>query len=158
MAQDLETNLVDDALVKVDRMSMACALEVRCPLLDYHLVEFAATIPPEFKLQGTHTKAIFKEALADVLPKEIAQRGKQGFEVPFGTWFKRGAWRTLLDDCLSTQSVRRRGIFDPVRVNIMRRAILSEEGAPGLEISTHQLWHRVWILLMFELWARQYLD
>ena len=158
MAQDLETNLVDDALVKVDRMSMACALEVRCPLLDHQLVEFAATIPPEFKLQGTHTKVIFKEALADVLPKEIAHRGKQGFEVPFGTWFRRDAWRTLLDDCLSAQSVRRRGVFDPVRVDDIRRAILAEEEAQRLGISTHQLWHRVWTLLMFELWARQYLD
>ena len=95
---------------------------------------------------------------ADVLPKEIAHRGKQGFEVPFGTWFRRDAWRTLLDDCLSAQSVRRRGVFDPVRVDDIRRAILAEEEAQRLGISTHQLWHRVWTLLMFELWARQYLD
>ena len=158
MAQDLETNLVDDALVKVDRMSMACSLEVRCPLLDHQLVEFAATIPPELQLQGTRTKLIFREAMADLLPDEIAHRGKWGFAVPFGAWFKSKEWKALLDDCLSMESVRQRGIFSPERVNEMRQAILSERVAQKLEISTHQLWHRVWILLMFELWARQYLD
>jgi asparagine synthase (glutamine-hydrolysing) len=158
MAHDFETNLVDDSLVKVDRMSMACSLEVRSPLLDHKLVEFASTIPPEFKLRGKRTKLIFKEALSDILPVEIAHRGKWGFAVPFGSWFKSGEWRALLDDCLSIDSVRRRGIFNPAVVSHLRRAILSEEGGRALGISTHQLWHRIWILIMLELWARQYLD
>jgi asparagine synthase (glutamine-hydrolysing) len=158
MAHDLETNLADDSLVKVDRMSMACSLEMRSPLLDHKLVEFASTIPPEFKLQGKDTKLIFKEALSDVLPKDIAQRGKQGFAVPFGSWFNLGEWRVLLDDCLSADSVRRRAIFNPIEVDKMRRAILSEPAGHLLGLSTHQIWHRVWILIMFELWARQYLD
>ena len=84
MARDLETNLADDALVKVDRMSMACSLEVRCPFLDHKLVEFSATIPTEMKLTWTQKKVIFKEAMADVLPREITTRGKSGFEVPLG--------------------------------------------------------------------------
>jgi asparagine synthase (glutamine-hydrolysing) len=158
MAHDLETNLPDDSLVKVDRMSMACSLEVRSPLLDHKLVEFASTIPPEFKLRGKHTKLIFKEALSDVLPAEIAHRGKWGFAVPFGNWFHSGEWRVLLDDCLSEESVRRRGIFHPPVVERMRQAIVCEKAAQALGISTHQVWHRVWILIMFELWARQYLD
>jgi asparagine synthase (glutamine-hydrolysing) len=157
MAHDLETNLADDALVKVDRMSMACSLEVRSPLLDHKLVEFASTIPPEFKLRGQHTKLIFKEALNDVLPTKIAHRGKQGFDVPCGRWFKSGEWRVLLDDCLSTDSVRRRGIFDASLVDRMRQAILSDE-AGQLGLSINQIWHRVWLLIMFELWCRQYLD
>jgi len=158
MAQDLETNLVDDALVKVDRMSMACSLEMRCPFLDHKLVEFAATIPPELKLQGTRTKLILKEALADILPTEIAHRGKSGFAVPFGAWFKLNEWRTLLNDCLSREAVRHRGIFNPKGVDDIRQQLLSENAAQKLEISTHQLWHRTWLLFMFELWARQYLD
>jgi asparagine synthase (glutamine-hydrolysing) len=158
MAHDLETNLADDSLVKVDRMSMACSLEVRSPLLDHKLVEFASSIPPEFKLRGSRTKLIFKEALSDILPTEIMHRGKQGFDVPFGGWFKSGEWRVLLEDCLSKESVRRRGIFSPAVVEDMRQAILSETTGQSLGLSTHQIWHRVWILIMFELWARQYLD
>jgi asparagine synthase (glutamine-hydrolysing) len=158
MARDLETNLPGDALVKVDRMSMACSLEVRCPFLDHKLVEFSATIPSRMKLTWTQNKVIFKEAMAHVLPREILSRGKSGFEVPFGSWFKDGELRTLLDDCLSSESVRRRGIFNPKGVERLRMAILSDGAANDLEISTYQLWHRVWILLMFELWARQYLD
>ena len=115
--------------------------------------------PAKAPLFGVEDRvSMLKEALADVLPQEIAQRGKQGFDIPFGGWFKHGEWRTLLDDCLSMQAVRHRGVFDPIRVDHMRRAMLSEDGTAGLEISTHQLWHRVWTLLMFELWARQYLD
>jgi asparagine synthase (glutamine-hydrolysing) len=158
MAHDLETNLADDSLVKVDRMSMACSLEVRSPLLDHKLVEFVSTIPPEFKLRGKHTKLIFKEALSDVLPAEIAHRGKMGFDAPFGNWFHSGEWKVLLGDCLSKESVRRRGIFNSAVVERMRHAITSEKAAQTLGISTHQIWHRVWILVMFELWARQYLD
>jgi asparagine synthase (glutamine-hydrolysing) len=158
MARDLETNLPDDALVKVDRMSMACSLEVRCPFLDHKLVEFSATIPAEMKLTLTRNKVIFKEAMADILPPEILSRSKSGFEVPFGTWFKDGDLRLLLDDCLSAESVKRRGIFNPKGVERLRAAILSEGATNDLYISTYQLWHRVWIVLMFELWARQYLD
>jgi asparagine synthase (glutamine-hydrolysing) len=158
MAHDLETNLADDSLVKVDRMSMACSLEIRCPLLDHKLVEFAATIPVDLKLRGTDTKIIFKEALADVLPAEIVNRGKWGFAVPFGNWFRSGEWRELLDHCLSIESIRRRGIFNPTVVDELRHAILSDGSSPNLGISVHQIWHRVWMLIMFELWARQYLD
>ena len=158
MAHDLETNLADDSLVKVDRMSMACSLEIRSPLLDHKLVEFASTIPPEFKLRGKHNKLVFKEALKDVLPREIVHRGKKGFDVPFGGWLKSGEWRILLDDCLSKESVRRRGIFHPPTVELMRQALLSKVPGQPLGLSTNQIWHRVWILIMFELWARQYLD
>jgi asparagine synthase (glutamine-hydrolysing) len=158
MARDLETNLADDALVKIDRMSMACSLEVRCPFLDYKLVEFSATIPSDMKLTGTRTKVVLKEALADILPQEIVNRGKWGFAVPFGTWFNSGELRALLDDCLSSESIKRRGIFSPRSVERLRTSILSQGVASDLDISTYQLWHRVWILLMFELWARQYLD
>jgi asparagine synthase (glutamine-hydrolysing) len=158
MAYDLQTNLADDSLVKVDRMSMACSLEVRSPFLDHKLVEFAGTIPPEYKLRGSHTKLILKEALSDILPPQIANRSKQGFDVPFGAWFKSHEWRSMLNDCLSVDSIRRRAIFNPAAVNQMREALLSNRAQQSLGLSRNQVWHRVWVIIMFELWARQYLD
>src|SRR4029079_8040790 len=100
-AQDLETNLADDALVKVERMSMACSLEMRSPLLDHKRVEFACRIPPRYKLQGGDGKLIFKETVADVLPDAIKHRDKRGFDVPLGRWLKSSQWRELQEDCLS---------------------------------------------------------
>ena len=158
MAYDLQTNLADDSLVKVDRMSMACSLEVRSPFLDHKLVEFAGMIPPEYKMRGSHTKLILKEALSDILPPQITNRRKQGFDVPFGAWFKSHEWRSMLNDCLSVDSIRRRGIFNPAAVNQMRQALLSNRAQQPLGLSRNQVWHRVWVIIMFELWARQYLD
>jgi asparagine synthase (glutamine-hydrolysing) len=158
MAYDLQTNLADDSLVKVDRMSMACSLEIRSPFLDHKLVEFAGMIPPEYKLRGRESKLVLKEALSDILPAQIANRRKQGFDVPFGAWFKSDEWRTMLNDCLSVDSIRRRAIFDPAAVDKLRQALLSNSAQQPLGLSRNQVWHRVWLIIMFELWARQYLD
>jgi len=157
-AQDLETNLADDALVKVDRMSMACSLEMRAPLLDHKLVEFACRIPPQYKLRGGNGKLIFKDAVTDVLPHAIKHRDKRGFDVPLGRWLRSSEWKALLEDCLSEESVKRRGLFKPEAVAQMRRVVLEESTATLGGLSSRQLWHRIWILVMFELWARHYLD
>ena len=157
MARDLQTNLVDDTLVKVDRMSMACSLEVRSPFLDHRLVEFAATIPPDLKLRQSETKAILKEAVSDILPQEIQHRDKSGFEVPFSYWFSLPDWREMILDCLGEDAVKKRGLFQPASVVALRDAALREDGHRDLGISQHQLWHRFWMLLSLELWCRQYL-
>ena len=86
---DIKTYLVDDILVKVDRASMANSLEVRCPLLDHHLMELIAQIPSGLKLRGGVGKYIFKKALAPILPQSILHRRKWGFGVPLATWFRR---------------------------------------------------------------------
>jgi asparagine synthase (glutamine-hydrolysing) len=82
------TYLLDDLLVKADRMSMAHALEVRAPLLDHRLVEFAAGLPPHAQLRGRRTKLLLKRAVADLLPPEVARRPKRGFGVPLDRWFR----------------------------------------------------------------------
>ena len=92
--------LPDDLLVKVDIASMANSLEVRCPLLDHHVVEFAAKIPWSYKVKGGETKWILKKAFAKVLPPEIVNRNKQGFAIPLDRWFRTAlkgyAYETLL--------------------------------------------------------------
>lgn len=86
---DIKTYLVDDILTKVDRASMANSLEVRCPLLDYKLMELIARIPSSLKLRHGRGKYIFKKALEGILPAEILTRRKKGFAVPVETWFRR---------------------------------------------------------------------
>ncbi|MGH2806407.1 MAG: asparagine synthase (glutamine-hydrolyzing) [Actinomycetota bacterium] len=85
---NLRTYLVDDLLQKVDRMSMAHGLEVRSPLLDHHLVEFALRLPRSYRIKGFTLKRILKAAVSDLLPREITDRRKRGFGVPLDRWFR----------------------------------------------------------------------
>ncbi|MGC8660854.1 MAG: asparagine synthetase B family protein, partial [Desulfomonilaceae bacterium] len=114
MFTDLHTYLAEDILTKVDRMSMAHALEVRNPFLDYRLVEFACTLPVEFKIRGRVTKKILKDSAKGLIPDTIIWRSKQGFQIPIGEWFKtslkRWAENHLFDvsnDFLNKQDIQR---------------------------------------------------
>jgi asparagine synthase (glutamine-hydrolysing) len=93
---DLETYLADDIHVKVDRMSMAHSLEVRCPFLDVRLLEFLATVPLHLKIRGNETKRLLREFVGERLP-DVARRRKHGFEAPVGEWIK-GDLRERVDD------------------------------------------------------------
>jgi asparagine synthase (glutamine-hydrolysing) len=86
---DIKTYLADDILVKVDRASMAVALEVRAPLLDHEFMELVASIPSSLKLVGTAGKYIFKKAFEGILPQQILHRRKHGFAIPIADWFRR---------------------------------------------------------------------
>jgi asparagine synthase (glutamine-hydrolysing) len=157
MARDFQTNMVDDVLVKVDRASMACSLEVRAPFLDHHVVEFALRIPPEYKLRnGTH-KVILKKAFADLLPEQIINRSKKGFEVPFAQWFQQPQWRSLLVDMLAEDRLRSQGIFNPPDVIRLRDWLLDDPEARRLPMSAYQLRHQVWALLVFQIWHDQFM-
>ena len=107
----MATWLPDRMLVKVDRASLANSLEVRPPLLDYRLVEWAARLPRTFKLKDGNGKRIFKSALEDRLPQDILYRKKQGFGSPVDTWFtdKNGA---LLRKLRSAEAWRDSGYFN----------------------------------------------
>src|SRR5213594_728762 len=89
--------LPDDLLVKTDRCTMANSLEARAPFLDRALTEYAAALPDDLKLHGRRTKVILREAFADLVPAEINRRGKMGFGVPLGAWF-RGELRDYVRD------------------------------------------------------------
>jgi asparagine synthase (glutamine-hydrolysing) len=141
---DLKTYLPGDILTKVDRASMANSLEVRVPLLDHTLVEWAARLPPALKLHGGEGKYVFKSALEPYVPQEILYRPKQGFSVPLAEWF-RGPLRGRLTEALQGSLQRESGLFDPRVVNRLIEQHLSgafDHSAP------------LWQLLMFDAFLR----
>jgi asparagine synthase (glutamine-hydrolysing) len=142
MEYDLKTYLPNDVLAKVDRMSMRASLEARVPLLDHHLVEFAATIPSRLKIRGRVGKHILKQVMAPYLPAEVLKKSKQGFSVPLGAWL-RTVLRDDVVDALRTGNDH--GFFD-------RRAVerLSDAFFRGDDSRNYQ----VWTLYAFELWYR----
>ena len=145
---DVHTYLVDDILTKVDRMSMAVSLEAREPLLDHRLLEFAATVPVSLKIKNGRGKYLLRKALEKKIPREILDRGKQGFEAPIGEWL-RGPLAPMADALLGDGRLRERGVFDDREV-----ARLWREHRDGRVDHRHRLWQ----LMMLELWFRQFID
>jgi asparagine synthase (glutamine-hydrolysing) len=139
-----ETYLRDDILVKADRASMACSLEVRSPFLDVELVELLGQVPSSLKLRGMQTKVILKRAMRDALPPGIADRPKKGFGIPVTAWLRDGLRELLLDE-LSPARLRSQGLFKPSAVDRLVREHL--DGRRD---------HRkaLWTLLMFQLWEQ----
>ena len=148
MRFDFETYLPEDVLTKVDRMSMAHSIESRVPMLDNEVIDFAASIPSSLKIAGGRRKHILKEAARGLLPPAILDRRKQGFGVPLDVWF-RGGLTDVFSDVLRSPLTRQRGYFQPGFVDR-----LVQEHLAGKR--DHSL--RLWQLLVFELWHRQYLD
>ena len=145
---DLKTYLVDDILTKVDRMSMAVSLETRPPLLDHKVVEFVATLPPRFKLNGQERKYIFKKTASRFVPQETLARKKQGFRLPVAKWL-RGELRETAADLLLGPTATQRGYFQKPAVEKLWRDHLD-----GRRDNAHQ----VWSLILLELWHRKYID
>ena len=102
---DMKLYLQEAILVKVDRASMACSLEVRAPFLDYELVEFVMGLPSKMKLKGFTSKYILKKAMKNWLPDEVINRPKKGFGVPIAKWVK-GPLKELFRDLLSSERIR----------------------------------------------------
>lgn len=145
---DVNTYLSGDLIPKIDIATMAYALEARSPLLDHELMEFAASIPSEFKVRGREKKWIFREALRSWLPGDILDRPKQGFSVPIGEWF-RNELRGQLRDTLLEPSSLARGYFRPEAISSM-----IDRHAAGADVETKPLW----ALFILELWHRQFVD
>ncbi|MGH9409845.1 MAG: asparagine synthase (glutamine-hydrolyzing), partial [Vicinamibacterales bacterium] len=145
---DVHTYMVDDILTKVDRMSMAVSLEARDPLLDHKLLEFAARVPVSLKLKNGRRKYLLRKVLEPRIPREIIDRGKQGFDAPIGEWL-RGPLAPMADALLGDGRLRDRGIFNAREV-----ARLWAEHREAR--ADHR--HRLWQLIMLELWFRQFID
>jgi asparagine synthase (glutamine-hydrolysing) len=145
---DIKTYLVDNILTKVDRMSMAASLEARVPLLDHRIVEFALNLPAHMKLQRRKTKIILRKAMKEVLPQSVLTKPKQGFSIPLKHWL-RGPLRPLMTDLLSTSAIRERGYFEPQTISRWVDEHLQAR-------ANHS--HRLWALMLFELWQQKNLD
>ena len=144
----MKTYLVDDIMTKVDRMSMAVSLESREPLLDHTLLEFAATVPSALKLKKGRSKYLLRRLLERRVPKSIVDRPKHGFEAPTGEWL-RGPLAPMVDDLLLDGRLRGRGIFADREVARLWREHRTQA-------ADHR--HRLWSLVMLELWFRQFID
>jgi asparagine synthase (glutamine-hydrolysing) len=144
---DLTLYLPGDLLVKVDIASMTNSLEVRAPFLDRELVEYATRLPSGLKIRGGMGKWLLRQAFADVLPPETAARTKQGFGLPVGAWL-RASLRPLLDDTILSPKALDRGYLTEQAA----RALVDEH-IRGVDHT-----HRLWSLIMLELWHREFID
>jgi asparagine synthase (glutamine-hydrolysing) len=145
---DTKLWLPDDLLARGDKMSMATSLEARVPLLDHHLVEFAASLPARMKVKGMRRKYLLREAVRDLLPAPILSRSKKGFPVPISAWFRSEA-NPFVRDLLSPDTVRARGLLDAAGVGRMLHEHESGAADHGPAL---------WALISLELWHRRYID
>jgi len=142
---DYETYLPDDILVKVDRMSMANSLELRAPLLDYRIAEFAAGLPRHWKWTPWQGKRILKQAAAAILPKSVLARRKQGFVLPIASWL-RGDLKPFLQDVIHS---RRGGL--PIRLDYCEQLLQRHAAGEGGVIE-----RKLWSVLCYLLWYEQF--
>ncbi|MDH3224236.1 MAG: asparagine synthase C-terminal domain-containing protein, partial [Gemmatimonadota bacterium] len=142
---NFDTYLVDDLLTKVDRCSMAHGLEVRSPFLDTALMSFAARIPDRYRAPGGRLKWALRRAFKDLLPDPILKRGKMGFGVPLGQWF-RGHWRPVLESTFLGADTPLWDWLEPDPVRDLTNDHLSGRSDHG---------HRLWALLTLDRWMRQ---
>jgi asparagine synthase (glutamine-hydrolysing) len=141
---DFENYLVEDILAKVDRASMLASLEIRAPMLDYRLIEFAfARVPSSLKATVTDRKIILKKLATRVLPPEFNQQRKQGFSVPLASWLRCSPWREFFREVLSQS--------DNCIVNRKMAVGILDGQAKGRTNS-----ERLFALVMLELWRKEY--
>ncbi len=140
--------LADHNLMYTDKMGMAAGVEIRVPLLDLELVEFASHIPAEWKHRGVTAKWLFKRSQRGLVPDAVRTRPKSGFGVPLRSWIS-GGLRDMAHDLMSTQSLQSRGIFDPKGVQK-----LMQDTEAGRDDATYTLFS----VMCIELWCRSFQD
>jgi asparagine synthase (glutamine-hydrolysing) len=145
---DAKTFLPCLNLAYTDKLSMAASTEVRVPLLDDEVVALAARIPPSLKLRRLTRKYVFKRSMQGVVPRDVIWRQKAGFGAPLRAWLDNDL-RPMVDDLLSPERLRERGLFDPTEVQRLIAANRSGTEDNAL---------RIWTLLTFELWQQRFLD
>jgi len=144
---DTKTWLPDDLLIKADKMTMANSIELRVPLLDHEVLEFAASLPADFKLKGATTKFILKQALSQRIPQAIRDRKKTGFPVPYESWM-RNELRDAISSVLTDRKTINRGYFRKDAVEQLLRA----------NSNGHNYSKEIFSLLSLELWQRRFLE
>lgn len=145
---DLDLVLAGDMLVKVDMMSMANSVEVRCPFLDHHVVEFAFSLPSHYKINGEGRKKIVKDSFRKLLPEEIYNRGKQGFEIPMLSWFRHELNTFIFEELLNEKFIEEQGLFDYNFISKMKKQLHSSKSENIVE--------QLWVLVVFQYWYKKY--
>jgi asparagine synthase (glutamine-hydrolysing) len=149
LAFDQLNYLPDDILYKCDRMSMAHSLEVRVPFLDHRIIEFAASLPQNFKVRGATLKFLLKELMRDKLPPEVLSRRKEGLDIPAHDWL-RGVLRPLLLETVNRPAVEATGLF---RWSYIDR-LISDHLARRIDVG-YQLWGLIILFLWMQRWKVQ---
>ncbi len=147
MTIDFKTYLPDDILVKVDRASMFHSLEGREPMLDHRLIEFAAQIPVDLKLNGSNKKYILKEITYKYLPKNLIEKEKMGFGIPIHNWFRKEL-KELLTTYLNSGCLIKQGIFNEICVQEMLDNYYS---------GNNEDFELIWFMLVFQLWYEKWM-
>lgn len=145
---DMLLVLPNDMLTKVDLMSMAQGLEVRVPFLDYTVVDFIFSLPDSYKITPQLRKRVLQDAFKDVLPTELHNRPKKGFEVPLLKWFRREMKSLIMDDLLSEKFIQQQNIFDYNEIKKLKTQLFSSN--PG------DIHARIWALIVFQWWWKKY--
>ena len=142
---NFETYLLDDLLVKMDRMSMAHGLEARSPFLDTAVVEFGAALPDRLRMRFGRGKILLRRAMKGILPESIMARGKMGFGAPLGAWFRSDLLGFVRERLLEPTSP----IYEYLRAEPVA-ALLARHGEARADLSA-----QIWVLLTLESWLRQ---
>ena len=145
---DMQLVLPGDMLTKVDLMSMANGLEVRVPFLDHNVVDFGFSLPTDFKIDSNYRKKIVQDTFRDILPKELYQRPKKGFEVPLLKWLKTDLKEMVTNDLLSDQFIEEQDIFKVEEIQKLKQKLFS--GNP------EDIHARIWSLLVFQNWWKKW--
>jgi asparagine synthase (glutamine-hydrolysing) len=148
MLIDLKTYLPDDGLTKVDRASMAHSLEVRVPLLDYHIAEFALRLPTAYQARNGEQKYLLKKLLSRYIPPEFYMRPKMGFRVPLNAWL-RNELHYLVDEYLNSNRIRSRGLLDADFLNEIVDKHMS---------GRYDYFYMLWTVIMLEMWFERWID
>ena len=144
LLNDMQLVLPGDMLTKVDLMSMANSLEVRSPFLDFEVVDFAMRLPAEYKISGAGRKRIVQDAFRTMLPEELYNRPKHGFEVPLLSWFRNELNTWIFDDLLSSKNLEEQGFFHNEAIQLLKKQLHSNN--PGDSAA------RIWALIVFQSW------
>ncbi len=144
---DICTSLVDRLLLLTDKMTMACGLEARVPFLDHELVEWALSVPAQYKLKGSKLRYIQKYAMQQYLPPKVIQKRKKGFGCPVGSWF-RNELKNFSRDILSPSRLKNQGLFNHAVVERILNLHANKEEDYGdllFGLLTFQLWHQEFV-------------
>jgi asparagine synthase (glutamine-hydrolysing) len=145
---DMQLVLPNDMLRKVDLMSMAHGLEVRVPFLDHHIVNYVFQLPVDSKINASIRKRILQDTFRELLPTELYNRPKKGFEVPLLKWFRTSLKSLITDDLLSDRLVESQQIFDVTEIRRLKKQLFSIN--PGDATAT------IWALIVFQWWWKKY--